>query len=103
MRLAIDTSLLTNPGDSCRISLPCTEALALGRHMSFNLAEKQPMEHVLVIDDDVGLCELVGEYLQPEGYTVEAIHNGERGIDRALSEEHDLVVLDVMLPGTNGF
>ena len=71
--------------------------------MSFNLVEKQPMERVLVIDDDVGLCELVGEYLQPEGYTVEAIHNGERGIDRALSEEHDLVVLDVMLPGTNGF
>src|SRR5215204_2133096 len=70
--------------------------------MSFNLAE-QPMERVLVIDDDVGLCELVGEYLQPEGYTVEAIHNGERGIDRALSDEHDLVVLDVMLPGTNGF
>src|SRR6476646_9683816 len=71
--------------------------------MSFNLVEKQPMEHVLVIDDDVGLCELVGEYLQPEGYTVEAIHNGERGIDRALAGEHDLVVLDVMLPGTNGF
>ena len=36
------------------------------------------MERVLVIDDDVGLCELVGEYLQPEGYTVEAIHNGEK-------------------------
>jgi len=71
--------------------------------MSFNLAEKQPMERVLVIDDDIDLCELVGEYLQPEGYTVEAIHNGERGIDRALSDEHDLVVLDVMLPGTNGF
>ena len=58
--------------------------------MSFNLAQ-QPMERVLVIDDDVGLCELVGEYLEPEGYTVEAIHNGERGIDRALSDEHDLV------------
>src|SRR6201988_4192464 len=70
--------------------------------MSFNLAER-PMERVLVIDDDVGLCELVGEYLQPEGYAVEAIHNGERGVDRALSDDHDLVVLDVMLPGTNGF
>src|SRR5437867_4860742 len=70
--------------------------------MSFNYIE-QPMERVLVIDDDVGLCELVGEYLQPEGYTVEAIHNGERGVDRALEGEHDLVVLDVMLPGTNGF
>ena len=61
------------------------------------------MERVLVIDDDVGLCELVKEYLEPEGYDVEATHNGERGIARAFSEEHALVVLDVMLPGINGF
>jgi two-component system response regulator CpxR len=61
------------------------------------------MERVLVIDDDVGLCELVEEYLEPEGYDVEATHNGERGIDRALSNDHSLVVLDVMLPGMHGF
>jgi two-component system response regulator CpxR len=61
------------------------------------------MERVLVIDDDVDLCELVEEYLGPEGYEVEAIHNGERGIDRALSNDHSLVVLDVMLPGMHGF
>lgn len=61
------------------------------------------MERILVIDDDVGLCELVSEYLGPEGYEVEAVHNGERGIDRALANEHVLVVLDVMLPGMNGF
>ena len=61
------------------------------------------MERVLVIDDDVGLCELVKEYLEPEGYDVEAAHNGERGIDRALSSDHALVILDVMLPGINGF
>jgi two-component system response regulator CpxR len=46
---------------------------------------------------------LVKEYLEPEGYDVEATHNGERGIARAFSEEHALVVLDVMLPGINGF
>jgi two-component system response regulator CpxR len=61
------------------------------------------MEKVLVIDDDVGLCELVSEYLGPEGYEVEAVHNGERGIDRALTNDPALVVLDVMLPGMNGF
>jgi two-component system, OmpR family, response regulator CpxR len=61
------------------------------------------MERVLVIDDDVGLCELVQEYLGPEGYEVEAVHNGERGINRALTNDHSLVVLDVMLPGMNGF
>ncbi len=61
------------------------------------------MERVLVIDDDVGLCELVQEYLGPEGYEVEVSHNGESGINRALANEHALVILDVMLPGMNGF
>src|SRR5262249_62192594 len=49
------------------------------------------------------LCELVAEYLEPEGFTVEAVHQGESGVERALSGEHDLIVLDVMLPGLNGF
>jgi two-component system, OmpR family, response regulator CpxR len=61
------------------------------------------MQPVLVIDDDVGLCELVAEYLEPEGYKVEAVHNGEAGVERALSGEHVLAVLDFMLPGINGF
>jgi two-component system, OmpR family, response regulator CpxR len=61
------------------------------------------MQPVLVIDDDVGLCDLVAEYLEPEGYKVEAVHNGERGVERALSGEHALCVLDFMLPGINGF
>src|SRR5450432_3674265 len=67
------------------------------------VATSKCMERVLVIDDDVGLCELVDEYLEPEGYDVEAAHNGERGIARALSSDHALVILDVMLPGINGF
>ena len=61
------------------------------------------MERVLVIDDDTALCELVAEYLEPEGYRVEAVHDGEAGVGRALSGEHALVVLDFMLPGINGF
>jgi DNA-binding response OmpR family regulator len=61
------------------------------------------MQQLLVIDDDMDLCELVAEYLEPEGYKVEAVHNGEAGTERALSGEHTLVVLDVMLPGINGF
>jgi len=61
------------------------------------------MQPILVIDDDVGLCELVAEYLEPEGYHVEAVHNGEAGVERALSGEHALAVLDFMLPGINGF
>ena len=60
------------------------------------------MDRVLVVDDDVELCDLVKEFLQPEGLQVEAVHNGNRGLERALSGEHALVVLDVMLPGMNG-
>jgi two-component system response regulator CpxR len=61
------------------------------------------MQQILVIDDDVELCELVAEYLGPEGYKVEAVHEGPAGVARALSGEHVLAVLDYMLPGLNGF
>ena len=61
------------------------------------------MDRILVIDDDVELCSLVSEYLAPEGFHVEAVHQGNRGLERALSGEHTLVVLDVMLPNLNGF
>src|SRR5258707_10506134 len=62
------------------------------------------MERILVIDDDVELCTLVGEYLNAEGFTVEAVHDGESGLQRASSGGgYLLVVLDVMLPGINGF
>ena len=60
------------------------------------------MDRILVVDDDVELCSLVGEYLEPEGFGVEFVYDGERGLERALSGDHLLVVLDVMLPGMNG-
>ena len=61
------------------------------------------MQQILVIDDDTELCELVAEYLEPEGYRVEAVHDGYQGVQRALSGKHALAVLDYMLPGLNGF
>lgn len=61
------------------------------------------MQRILVIDDDVELCELLTDYLTPEGFQVEAVHDGERGAERALSGEQALVVLDVMLPRMSGF
>ncbi len=61
------------------------------------------MNRLLVIDDDIELCELLTDYLTPEGFEVETVHEGEQGANRALSGEHALVVLDVMLPGVSGF
>jgi two-component system, OmpR family, response regulator CpxR len=61
------------------------------------------MDRILVIDDDVELCSLVGEYLEAEGFQVDCVHNGEQGLERASNGGHVLAVLDVMLPGINGF
>ena len=61
------------------------------------------MSRILLIDDDEELCELVSEYLTVEGFTVEAIHDGETGLQKAKAGGHDLIILDVMLPKKNGF
>ncbi len=61
------------------------------------------MDRILVIDDDVELCSLVAEYLAPEGFQIQAVHDGSRGLECALAGEHRLIVLDVMLPSMNGF
>lgn len=58
---------------------------------------------ILVIDDDAELCKLVGRFLGAEGFRVETVRTSGQGIERALSAEHDLIVLDVMLPGMDGF
>ena len=62
-----------------------------------------PVNRILVIDDDVELCSLVAEFLAPEGFQVEAVHEGKSGLDRAVNGDFLLIVLDVMLPGMNGF
>jgi two-component system response regulator CpxR len=58
---------------------------------------------ILVIDDDRELCALIKEYLDPLGYNVSAVHNGPEGLERVLNEHFRAVILDVMLPGMNGF
>ena len=60
------------------------------------------MTKILLVDDDVELCRLVSEYLEGEGWEVALVHDGQKGIERILGENWDLVILDVMLPGCNG-
>ncbi len=61
------------------------------------------MERILVIDDDTELCDLLSDYLHGEGFAVETANHGEQGAVQALAQEYALVILDVMLPGMNGF
>lgn len=61
------------------------------------------MDKILIIDDDEELCDLVAEYLSVEGFESEAVHDGEAGLEAALSGNYGIVILDVMLPKKNGF
>ena len=58
---------------------------------------------LLVIDDDRELCGLLEEYLVAEGFAVESVHTGPQGAEQASRGNYALIVLDVMLPGLNGF
>jgi DNA-binding response OmpR family regulator len=60
------------------------------------------MDQVLIVDDDRELCELLSERLGTEGFVIDAVHDGLRGLERALSNDYALVVLDLMLPGMSG-
>jgi two-component system response regulator CpxR len=60
-------------------------------------------ESILVIDDDVEFCKLVTRFLTQEGFEIQSVNAGTPGAEEALSGNHALVVLDVMMPGVNGF
>ena len=58
---------------------------------------------ILVVEDEKNIAELERDYLEANGYTVEIEFDGKSGLDKALGSDYDLVILDVMLPGLDGF
>jgi len=73
------------------------------RTSAMNSAPANERPRLLVIDDDRKLCRLIGDYLSPLGYAVTAVHTGPDGVERAATEEWHAVILDLMLPGLDGF
>ena len=75
--------------------------------MSSSSANKPTTEagrtRLLVIDDDRKLCRLIRDYLGPMGYAVDSAHTGPEGLDQARAGQYQAVILDVMLPGMDGF
>ncbi len=61
------------------------------------------MSKILIIEDEVAIAELERDYLELSGFEVEIENNGDTGLKRALEEEFDMYILDLMLPGTDGF
>lgn len=61
------------------------------------------MSRILIVEDEEAIAELERDYLELSGYTVEIVNDGTEGLRRALDEEWDLYILDIMLPGVDGF
>ena len=58
---------------------------------------------LLLVDDDRELCGMLQSYLAQEGFKTDVVHDGKLAIDRVLSSNYNLVILDIMLPGLSGF
>jgi len=58
---------------------------------------------ILIIEDEVAIAELEKDYLELSGFTVEVANDGKLGLEKALEEDYDLIILDLMLPGVDGF
>ena len=61
------------------------------------------MSRILIVEDEESIAELEKDYLELSGFEVEIENDGESGLKRALEEEFDLFILDLMLPGVDGF
>ena len=61
------------------------------------------MAKILIVEDEVSIAELEKDYLELSGFDVDIENDGTRGLKRALSQKYNLMILDLMLPGTDGF
>ena len=68
-----------------------------------DVSRRQHPLFVLLVDDDVELCAMMGEYFAQLGHRLEWARNGRDGLALALRKSFDIVLLDVMLPFVNGF
>ncbi|BAK47141.1 MAG: response regulator transcription factor [Lachnospiraceae bacterium] len=61
------------------------------------------MSKILIVEDEEAIAELEEDYLELSGFEVEVENDGTKGLERALAENFDMYILDLMLPGTDGF
>ena len=61
------------------------------------------MSKILIVEDEIAIAELEKDYLELSGFEVEVANDGKVGHDKALKEDYDLFILDLMLPGMDGF
>ena len=61
------------------------------------------MSKILIVEDESAIAELERDYLELSGFEVEVANDGQTGLDKSLSEDYDLIILDLMLPEVDGF
>ncbi|MCC8141986.1 MAG: response regulator transcription factor [Lachnospiraceae bacterium] len=61
------------------------------------------MSKILIVEDEEAIADLEKDYLELSGFDVELEHDGTKGLERALNEDFDMYILDLMLPGVDGF
>ena len=61
------------------------------------------MNKILIVEDEEAIADLEKDYLELSGFKVEVANDGETGLNKALNEEFDMFILDLMLPGVDGF
>jgi len=61
------------------------------------------MANILLVEDDKSLSQLYKTSIELEGYKVDVANEGQKGMEKALSEEYDLIILDIILPNLSGF
>lgn len=61
------------------------------------------MSKILIVEDEEAIADLEKDYLELSGFAVEVANDGETGLNKALAEDYDLLILDLMLPGVDGF
>ena len=62
-----------------------------------------PNYKILIVDDDVNICQLINLYLVKEGYTTSICHNGQDALNEIAKQRYDIMLLDIMMPGMDGF
>ena len=61
------------------------------------------MNKILIVEDEVSIAELEKDYLELSGFEVDMEHSGDTGLEKALKNDYNLIILDLMLPGIDGF
>jgi two-component system response regulator CpxR len=90
----------SSPVESCEVPFAIEDEGAMNPGSRPAHAESELS--ILLIDDDVELCELMHEFFAARGIRIDAVHDGRRGLAQAFGGKYDLILLDVMLPGLDG-